>query len=155
MHTFRARIVHRCNELLGIFGHEGILVIPLFEGARDRCLPVFDVESTLEAHIPIIVYLIDVEEIWVATLLLDTQGGWELCYASPVWNQVGHHWGGSSAMHGIREQCAAVTASTSTAAATVTPMLTSMSCVENPRGCKRLLHWDSNLLDGRDSEWFA
>jgi hypothetical protein len=87
VHTFRAWIVPRRDELLGIFACEGILVIPLFEGARDGCVPVFDVESTLEA-----VYLIHVGEIRVAALLLDTRGGWELWYASPVWNQVGHRW---------------------------------------------------------------
>ncbi len=92
MHTFRARIVPCRDELLAVFAREGILVIPLFEGARDGCVPVFDVESTLEAHIPIDVYLIHVGEIRVAALLLDTGGGWELWYASPVWNQVGHRW---------------------------------------------------------------
>jgi hypothetical protein len=48
------------NELLGVFADEGILVIPLFEGARDRCVPIFDVKSTSNAHIPIVMYLIDV-----------------------------------------------------------------------------------------------
>ncbi len=155
MHTFCARIVPRRNELLGIFTHEGILVIPHFEGARDRCVPIFDVESTSEAHIPIVVYLIDVGEIWVLALLLDTRGGWELCYASPIWNQAGYCWGGSSATHGIHEWRAAATASAFTAAATSTPTLTSTSHNENPRGCEWLLHRDGHLLDGRDTEWFV
>jgi hypothetical protein len=155
VHTFCAWIVPRHDGLLGIFAREQILVIPLFEGARDGHVPVFNVKSTSEAHIPIVVYLVDVGEIWVAVLLLDTGGSRELCDASPVWNQVGHCWDCSCAMHGICEWHAAATASVSTAAATATPTLTSTSRVENPRGCKRLLHWDGNLLDGRDSEWFA
>jgi hypothetical protein len=53
-------------------------VIPLFEGAGDGPVPVFDVKCKLEAHNPIVVYLIDVGENWVAALLLDTGGGWEL-----------------------------------------------------------------------------
>jgi hypothetical protein len=84
VHTFHARIVPRCDELLGIFACEGILVIRLFEGACDGRVPVFDVKLTLEAHIPIVVYLIDVGEIRIPALLLDTGGGCELCYASPV-----------------------------------------------------------------------
>ncbi len=91
----------------------------------------------------------------VAALLFDTGGGQELCDTSPIWNQVGHCWGGFCAAHGVRKQRVAATASASTAVATATPMLTSTSRVENPRGCKRLLHWDDHLLDGRDTEWFA
>jgi hypothetical protein len=34
-------------------------------------------------------------------------------------------------------------------------MLTSMSRIENPRGCEWLLHRDGNLLDGQDTERFA
>jgi hypothetical protein len=155
VHALRAWIVPSRNELLGVFACEQILVIPLFEGAHDGRVPVFDVESTSEAHTPIVVYLIGVGEIRVAALLLDTGGGWELYYASPIWNQVGHRWGISSAAHGIRERHAAATTSASNSAATLTPTLTSTSRIENPHGCKRLLHWDGNLLDGRDTEWFA
>jgi hypothetical protein len=127
-------------------------VITLFEGARDGRVPIFDVESTSEAHIPIVVYLIDVGEIRVAALLLDTRGGWELCYASPVWNQVVHRWGIFSAALGICKRHAAATSSASNSAATLTPTLTSTSHIENPCGCKWLLHWVGNLLDGRDNE---
>jgi hypothetical protein len=93
VHAFCARIVSHCNELVGIFACEQILVIPLFEGAWDGRVPIFDVESASEAHIPIVVYLIDVGEIQVAALLLDTGGGCELYCASLVWNQIGHYWG--------------------------------------------------------------
>jgi hypothetical protein len=130
-------------------------VIPPFEGARDGRVSIFDVKSTSEAHIPIVVYLIDVGEIQVAALLLDTGGSWELCYTFPVLNQVGRPWGSSSAMHGIRKWRAAATASASTAAATATPTLTSTSRVENPCGCKWLLRWDSHLLDRQDTERFV
>jgi hypothetical protein len=155
VHAFCAWIIPRRDELLGTFACEQILVIPLFEGAHDRCVPILDVKSTLEAHIPIVVYLIDVGEIWVVALLLDTGGSWELCYASLVWNQVGHCWGISSAMHGIYKQRAAATSSASDSAVTLPPTLTSMSRIKNPHGCERLLHWDSNLLDGRETERFA
>jgi hypothetical protein len=86
VHTFCARIIPRRDELLSIFACEQILVIPLFEGARDSRVPIFNVKSTSEAHIPIVVYLIDVGEIWVAALLLDAGGGRELCDASSIWN---------------------------------------------------------------------
>jgi hypothetical protein len=155
VHTFRARIIPCCNELLGVLACEQILVIQLFEGACDERVSIFDVESTSEAHIPIVVYLIDVGKIQVAALLLDTGGGRELCDASPVWNQVGHCLDGSCATHGIRKWHAAATVSASTAAATTTPTLTSTSRIENPCGCKQLLHQDGNLLDGRESERFA
>jgi len=155
VHAFCAWIVPHHDELLGVFAREGILVIPPFEGARDGRVPVFDVESPSEAHIPIVVYLIDVGEIRVAALLLDTGGGWELSCASPVWSQVGHRWGIFSAAHGICEWHAAATASASAEAVTATRTLTSTSRVENPHGCKRLLHWDGHLLDGQDTERFA
>jgi hypothetical protein len=86
VHTLCAWIVSRGNDLLGILAHERILVIPLFEGARDGHVPVFDVKSTLEAHIPIVVYLIDVGEIWVAVLLLVIRSGRKLCEASAIRN---------------------------------------------------------------------
>ncbi len=152
MHAFGAQIVPCRNELVGIFVCEQILAIPLFEGARDRRVPIFDVKSASEAHIPIVVYLLDVGEIWVAALLLDTGGSCELCCASPVWNQVGHRWGISSAVHGIHEWHVAATTSASNSAVTLTPTLTSTSRVEISHGCKRLLYRDGNLLDGRDTE---
>jgi hypothetical protein len=86
VHTLCAWIISHGNELLGILACEQILVIPLFEGARDGRVPVFDVKSTSEAHIPIVVYLIDVGEIQVVVLLLDTGSGWELCKASAIQN---------------------------------------------------------------------
>ncbi len=155
MHAFCARIVPRRNELLGVFACEQILVIPLFEGAHDGRMPVVDVEHTSEVHIPIVVYLIDVGEIRVAVLLLETRGGWGLCYASPVWNQVVHRWGVSSAAYGIRKRRAAATTSASNLATTSTPTLSSTSRVENPCGCKWLLHRDGNLLDGWGTEQFS
>jgi hypothetical protein len=38
-------------------------VVPPFERARDGRVPAFDVETTTEACIPIVVYFIDVGEI--------------------------------------------------------------------------------------------
>jgi hypothetical protein len=54
---------------------EQILVVPPFEGAHDGRVPVFNVKTTTEAYIPIVVYFIDVGEIEFFAPLLHSGGG--------------------------------------------------------------------------------
>ncbi len=79
MHTFCARIVSCRNELLCVSTCERILVVPPFEGACDGRVPVFDVEATTEAYIPIVVYFIDIGEIQFFELLPHFWGGAVRC----------------------------------------------------------------------------
>jgi hypothetical protein len=73
--------------LLRILSGEGILMVPPLEWARDRCVPIFDVKTTSETCIPIVVYLIDVGEIRVTTsLVLDNSWG-RVCHSAVVWNE--------------------------------------------------------------------
>ncbi len=75
MHTFYPWIVSRRNELLCISVCEQILVVPLFEEARDGRVPVFNVKTTTEAYIPIVVYFIDVGEIQFFCTAVAFRGG--------------------------------------------------------------------------------
>jgi hypothetical protein len=54
-------------------------VVPLFEGARVGRVTIFDVKTTTEAYIPIVVYFIDVQEILFFALLLHSWGGAVRC----------------------------------------------------------------------------
>jgi hypothetical protein len=55
-------------------------VVPPFEGARDGRVPIFDVETIAEAYILIVVYFIDVGEIWFLAPLLHSGGGAVQCH---------------------------------------------------------------------------
>jgi hypothetical protein len=79
VHTLCAQIISRRNGLLCISTCERILVVPPFEGACDGHVPVFNVKTTTEAYIPIVVYFIDVGEIQFFAPLLHSGGGAVQC----------------------------------------------------------------------------
>ncbi len=154
VHTLSARIVLRCNELLCVLVGEQILVVPPFEWARDGGVPVFNIKAATETHIPVVVDLIYVGEIRVPTLLLlHTCGG--LCDAAAIRNHCSDRLGGSCSMHSICKRCTAATTTAPTVAMTVHRLLSSTPAGVSSNGRERLLHWDSNLLDGRHMKLFT
>ncbi len=154
VHTLSAWIVPRRNELLCVLAGERILVVPPFEWARDGCVPVFNIKAATEAHIPVVVDLIYVGEIRVsALLLLHTCGG--LCDAAAIRNHCSDRLGSSCSTHSACKRCTAATTTAPTASATAPRPLSSTPAGVSSNGRERLLHWDSNLLDGRHMKLFA
>ncbi len=154
VHTLSARIVPCRNELLCVLAGEQILVVPPFEWARDGHVPVFNIKAATETHIPVVVDLIYVGEIWVpALLLLHTCGG--LCDAAAIRNHCSNRLGCSCSTHSVCKHCMAAATTAPTAAATVPRLLSSTPAGVSSNGRERLLHRDSNLLDGRHMKLFA
>ncbi len=79
MHTFCAWIVSHRNELLCVSACEQILVVPPFEGACAGRVTVFDVKTTTEAYIPIVVHFIDVGGILFLCVAVAFLGGAVRC----------------------------------------------------------------------------
>jgi hypothetical protein len=79
VHPLGAWVIPRRNELLCVLAGVRLLVVHLTEWARDRHVAVINVESTQETHILIVVMFVHIEEVWVASLLLHTRGGGDLC----------------------------------------------------------------------------
>jgi hypothetical protein len=117
VHTLSAWIVPRRIELLCVLVGEQILVVPPFEWAHDRRVPVFNIKVAMETHIPVVVDLIYVGEIWVPVLLLlHTCRG--LCDAAAIRNHCSNRLDSSCSMHSVCKQCMAATTTVPTAAAT-------------------------------------
>ncbi len=154
VHTLSARIVPRRNELLCVLAGERILVVPPFDWAHDGCVTVFNIKAATETHIPVVVDLIHVGEIWVlALLLLHTCGG--LCDAAAIRNHCSDRLGSSCSTHSVCKRCMAVTTTAHTAAVTAPRLLSSTLAGVSSNSPERLLRWDSNLLDGRHMKLFA
>jgi hypothetical protein len=154
VHTLSARIVPPRNELLCILAGERILVVPPFEWAHDGCVPVFNIKAAMETHIPVVVDLIYVGEIWVPVLLLlHTCGG--LCDAATIRNHCSDRLGSSCSTHSICKRCMAVTTTAPTAAATAPRPLSPTLAGVSSNGREKLLHRDSDLPDGRHMKLFA
>jgi hypothetical protein len=154
VHTLSARIVPCRNELLCILAGERILVVPPFEWARDGRVPVFNIKAAIETHIPVVVDLIYVGEIRVsALLLLHTCGG--LYDPAAIRNHCSNRLGSSCSTHSVCKRCTAATTTAPTAAATALRPLSSTPSGVNSNGRERLLHRDSDLLDGRHMKLFA
>jgi hypothetical protein len=154
VHTLSAWIVPCRYELLCVLAGEQILVVPPFEWARDGRVLVFNIKAATETHIPVVVDLIYVGEIWVPALLLSpTCGG--LCDAAAMKNHCSNRLGSSCSMHSVCKRCMAVTTTAPTAAVTAPRLLSSTPAGVSSNGQERLLHWDSNLLDGRHMKLFA
>ncbi len=154
VHTLSARIVPRCNELLCVLAGEQILVVPLFEWERDGRVPVFNIKAATETHIPVVVDLIYVGDIRVPVLLLlHTCGG--LCDSAAIRNHCSNRLGSSCSTHSICKRCTAATTTMPTAAATAPHPLSSTPAGVSSNGRERLLHWDSDLLDGRHMKLFS
>jgi hypothetical protein len=116
-------------------------------------VPVFNIKAATETHIPVVVDLIYVGEIRVpALLLLHTCGG--LCDAATIRNHCSVRLGSSWSMHSICKRCTAATTTVPTAAAPAHRLLSSMPAGVSSNGQERLLHRDSNLLDGRHMKLF-
>jgi hypothetical protein len=154
VHTLSAWIVPHCNELLCVLAGEQILVVPPFEWARDGRVPIFNIKAAAETHIPVVVDLIYVGEIWVpALLLLHTCGG--LCDAAAIRNHCSDRLGSSCSTHSVCKRCMAATTMAPTAAATASRLLFSTPAGVSSNCQERLLHRDSNLLDGRHMKLLA
>ena len=70
MHSMRARIVSRRNELWRIFPTERCLVVGFLKGAGERCVAIFNIESARKTHtIPIVKTLVYIGEVRITGLL--------------------------------------------------------------------------------------
>ncbi len=154
VHTLSARIVPRRNELLCVLAGEQILVVPPFEWARDGRVPVFNIKAATETYIPVVVDHIYVGEIRVpALLLLHTCEG--LCDANAIRNHCSDRLGSSCSTHSVCKRCTAATTMAPTAAMITHRPLSSTPAGVSSNGQERLLHWDSNLLDGQHVKLLA
>ncbi len=154
VHTLSAWIVPRRNELLCVLAGEQILVVLLFEWAHDGHVPVLNIKAASETHIPVVVDLIYVGEIWVPALLLLLTCG-EPCDAAAITNHCSNRLGSSCSMHSVCKRCMAATTTAPIVAATAPRPLSSTPAGVSSNGQERLLHRDSNLLDGRHMKLFA
>ncbi len=129
------------------------MMIYLVEWARGGCVALLNVKSTQETHIPIVVLFVHIREIRVAILLLHTRGGWDLCRASSMRDELARHsLHGSCGLHVVRKWV--TTLSAISASTALTALMSPMSCIEVTHQ-KMLLHGYGHLLDGRHLERVA
>ncbi len=60
MHPLGAWVIPHHDELLGILTYKRCLVVCLFEGAREGCVPILDVESARETNVSIAEPLVNI-----------------------------------------------------------------------------------------------
>ena len=138
MHSFGARVVSRCDELLGILAYKRYLVIGLLKGARLGRVAVLNIKTATEAHIPIVVPFVNVRKIRIAGLLLGNR-----CSTSTEWG--GHSRCISSRAHVV---CKRSEGTSATSPATSLTPAASTACIISTRRGELLLHRDGQLLYG-------